>query len=92
MVDGEPVGDLVGLPDRPLVARSYSEDEMRAFANKPFWGVPELLGHLMISAVSIVMHALCLALTMNVSGVIALREFLGLVNEVCSKVVQCFHL
>jgi len=48
---GEPVGDLVGLPSRPSVARSYSEDEMRVFVNQPFWGVPELLGHLMISAV-----------------------------------------
>ena len=80
---------LPRLSERPLVARAYSVDEMKLFVEKQYYGLPEMLGKILNVALSIVMHAMCLAITLTRISSFTftldpLQEFLRLASRVNS--------
>ena len=72
MMQGDPA-------DKPrLKAQAYSDEQMEEHKAKDRWGLPSsFIGIAMSEVVIIVQHALCLAVTLGVGGVFALKEFLA---------------
>ena len=77
MMQGDPA-------DKPRVkAQAYSDEQMEEHKARDRWGLPSsFIGISLSAVVIIVQHALCLAVTLGVGGVFALKEFLTTAEKV----------